>query len=59
MVRTYNNTMIGGYLDSETMQELHLPLFPDMQHWYLSGDQLVGRKSNWNPMNSTSLDPLF
>lgn len=59
LVRTYNNTMIGGYLDSETMQELHLPLFPDTQHWFLSSDQLVGRKSNWNPMNSTSLDPLF
>lgn len=59
MVRTYNNTMIAGYLDSETGQELHLPLFPDSQHWYLNGDQLVGRKSNWNPLNSTSLDPLF
>lgn len=59
MVRTYNNTMIAGYLNMETKEELHLPLFPDSQHWYVNGDQLVGRKTNWNPINSTSLQPLF
>jgi hypothetical protein len=59
LARTYNDTMIAGYLDSETNKEMHLPLFSDSQHWYLEGDQLVGRKGDWNPMNSTSLEPLF
>jgi hypothetical protein len=59
MVRTYNNTMIAGFLDSKTREELHLPLFPDSQYWYLDGDQLVGRKAGRNPMNSSSLKPLF
>jgi hypothetical protein len=59
MVRTYNDTMIAGYLDLETRQELHLPLFPGSQHWYLNGNELVGAKRNWNPVNSTSLERLF
>jgi hypothetical protein len=59
LVRIYNDTMIAGYLDSKTGEELHLPLFPDSQHWYLDGDQLVGRKAGRNPMNSTSLELLF
>jgi hypothetical protein len=59
MVRTYNDTMIAGFIDSDSKEELHLPLFPDSQHWYLNGDQLVGRKPGRNPMNSTSLAPLF
>jgi hypothetical protein len=59
MVRTYNDTMIAGFLDKATEEELHLPLFPDLQHWYLDGDQLVGRKAGRNPMNSTSLEQLF
>jgi len=59
LVRTYNNTMIAGFLDSKTGEELHLPLFPDSQHWYLDGDQLVGRKAGRNPMNSSSLQVLF
>jgi hypothetical protein len=59
LVRTYNDTMIAGYLDSKTGEELHLPLFPDSQHWYLEGDQLVGRKVGKNPMNSSSLEVLF
>ena len=59
LVRTYNDTMIAGYLDSRTGEELHLPFFPDSQHWYLEGDQLVGRKAGKNPMNSTSLEVLF
>jgi len=59
MVRTYNDTMIAGFLDSKTKQELHLPLFPDSQHWYLEGDHLVGRKTGRNPMNSTSLERIF
>ncbi|MGI0047921.1 MAG: hypothetical protein ACREAW_00120, partial [Nitrososphaera sp.] len=59
LVRTYNDTMIAGYLDSRTGEELHLPLFPDSQHWYLEGDQLVGRKVGMNPMNSSSLEVLF
>jgi hypothetical protein len=59
LVRTYNDTMIAGFLDSKSGEELHLPLFPDSQHWYLNGDQLVGRKVGRNPMNSTSLELLF
>jgi hypothetical protein len=59
MVRTYNDTMIAGFIDSETGEELHLPLFPDSQHWYLKGDQLLSRKVGRNPMNSTSLERLF
>lgn len=59
MVRTYNNTLIGGYLDLETGRELHLPLFPDSQYWYLNDAKLVGTNINWNPMNSTSLAQLF
>ncbi|HXV46704.1 MAG TPA: hypothetical protein VD736_08535 [Nitrososphaera sp.] len=59
MVRTYNDTMIAGFLISETGEELHLPLFPDSQHWYLDGDSLVGRKHARNPANSTSLERLF
>lgn len=59
LVRTYNDTMIAGFLDSKTGEELHLPLFPDSQRWYLDGDQLVGRKAGRNPMNSSSLEPLF
>ncbi len=59
MVRTYNNTMIAGYLDLETGRELHLPLFPDSQHWYLDDNQLIGTNSNWNPVNSTSFTRLF
>ncbi len=58
MVRTYNNTVVAGYLDKDTKQELYLPLFPDLQHWYLDGDQLLGRKAGRNPMNSTSLERI-
>jgi hypothetical protein len=58
MVRTYNDTMIAGFTDTATKQELHLPLFPDSQHWYLNNDQLIGRKAGRSPMNST-LEVLF
>jgi hypothetical protein len=59
LVRTYNDTMIAGFLDKVAKKELHLPLFPDSHYWYLDGDQLVGRKIGRNPMNSTSLERLF
>jgi hypothetical protein len=59
MVRSYNDTMIAGYIDTETDEELHLPLFPDLQRWYLDGDQLIGKKAGRNPKNSSSLEPLF
>lgn len=59
MVRTYNDTMIAGFLISETGEEIHLPLFPDSQHWYLDDDSLVGRKHARNSANSTSLERLF
>jgi hypothetical protein len=58
MVRTYNDTMLAGFLDSDTGEELHLPLFPDSPRWYLNGDLLVGKEGR-NPMNSSSLEPLF
>ena len=32
MVRSYNNTLIADYLDKDSGKELHLPLFPEMQH---------------------------
>jgi hypothetical protein len=51
--------MIAGYVDTETDEELHLPLFSDLQRWYLDGDQLIGKKAGRNPMNSSSLEPLF
>ncbi|HXG06815.1 MAG TPA: hypothetical protein VNI77_05765 [Nitrososphaera sp.] len=59
MVRTYNDTMIAGYLDRETGRELHLPLFSDSQHWYLADNQLVSTKRMRNTINSTSLHRLF
>ncbi len=59
MVRTYNDTMIAGFTDTATKQELHLPLFPDSQHWYLNNDQLIGRKVGRNPMNASTLEVLF
>jgi hypothetical protein len=30
-----------------------------LQHWYLTGDQLVGRDLRRNLMNSSMLEPLF
>lgn len=59
MMRTYNDTMIAGFLASDTKEVLHLPHFYDSQRWYLNGDQVVGKKGARNPMNSTSLEPLF
>lgn len=59
IVRSYNNTMIAGYVDKQTGQEIRLPLFPDSKHWYLSDDRLVGKRTGVNPMNVTSLDQLF
>lgn len=59
IVRTYNNTMIAGFANNITGQELNLPLFPDMQHWYLDGNQLVGREGARNPMKANTLQALF
>ena len=59
LITSYNNTMIADYLDKDSSKELHLPLFPDLQHWYLNGDQLVGRDLRRNLMNASSLEPLF
>jgi hypothetical protein len=59
LVTSYNNTMIVDYLDKASGKELHLPLFPELQHWYLNGDQLVGRDLRRNLMNASSLEPLF
>lgn len=59
LVRTYNDTMIAGFEDSDTGDEIHLPLFPDSKRWYLSGDTLVGKKSGKNPLGNSTLEPLF
>jgi hypothetical protein len=59
LVRSYNNTLITDYFDKDSGKELHLPLFPGLQHWYLTGDQLVGRDLRRNLMNSSMLEPLF
>jgi hypothetical protein len=59
LVRSYNNTLIADYLDKNSGKELHLPLFPELQHWYLHGNQLVGGDLRRNLMNASSLEPLF
>jgi hypothetical protein len=59
LVRTYNDTMIAGFEDSDTGDEILLPLFPDSQRWYLSNDTLVGKKSGKNPLGNSTLEPLF
>ena len=59
LVTSYNNTMIAEYFDKAISRELHLPLFPEMQHWYFNGDQLVARDIRSNLMNTSSLEPLF
>lgn len=59
LVTSQNNTMIADYLDKDSGKELHLPLFPELQYWYLNGDQLVGRDLRRDLMNTSSLEPLF
>ena len=59
LVRSYNNTLIADYLDKNSGKELHLPLFPELQHWYLNGNQLVAGDLRRNLMNASSLEPLF
>jgi hypothetical protein len=62
LVRSYNNTIVADYLDKGSNSMLHLPLFPETQHWYLNdGNQLLGRDqgSDMIMMNASSLTPLF
>jgi hypothetical protein len=59
LVTSQNNTMVADYLDKDSGKELHLPLFPELQYWYLNGDQLVGRDLSRDLMNTSSLEPLF
>lgn len=59
VMRTYNDTMIAGFIASDTKEVLHLPHLYDSQRWYVNGDQVVGKKGARNPMNSTSLEPVF
>jgi hypothetical protein len=59
MVRTYNNTMIGSFMDNITKQNLDLPLFPDTQHWYYDGNSLTGREVGRNPLKVNRLTSLF
>lgn len=59
LVTSQNNTMVAGYLYKDSGKELHLPLFPELQYWYLNGDQLVGRDLRRDLMNASSLEPLF
>jgi hypothetical protein len=46
-------------LDKDSGKELHLPLFPELQYWYLNDDQLLGRDLRRDLMNASSLEPLF
>jgi hypothetical protein len=59
LVTSQNNTIIADYLYEDRGKELHLPLFPELQYWYLNGDQLVGRDLRRDMMNASSLEPLF
>jgi hypothetical protein len=59
LVRSYNNTLIADYLDKNSGKELHLPLFPELQHWDLNGNQLVAGDLRRDLMNTSSLEPLF
>jgi hypothetical protein len=43
LVTSQNSTKVTDYLDKDNDKELHLPLFPELQYWYLNGDQLVGQ----------------
>jgi len=43
LVTSQNSTMITDYPNKDNNKELHLPLFPELQYWYLNGDQLVGQ----------------
>ena len=58
LVTSYNNTAIADYLDKASSRELHLPLFPELQRWYLDGDQLIGADLRTNQMNASSLELL-
>jgi hypothetical protein len=59
LATSYNNTVIARYLDKASGKELHLPLFPKLQHWYLNGDQLVGSDLKRSLMNTSSLEPVL
>ncbi len=59
LVTSQNNTMVADYLDKDSGKELHLPLFPELQYWYLDSDQLVGRDLRRDLMTASSLEPLF
>jgi len=59
LVRSYNDTHVADYLDKNSGKELHLPLFPELQHWYLNGNQLVAGDLRRDLMNASSLEPLF
>jgi hypothetical protein len=58
LVTSYNNTAVADYFNKDNGEKLHLPLFPEWQHWYLIDDQLVGQDLR-NLMNHSSLEPLF
>ena len=59
LVMSYNKTMIAEYIDRASSKELSLPLFPEMQHWYLNGNQLFAGDIQRNLMNTSSLEPRF
>jgi hypothetical protein len=59
LVTSQNNTTIANYLDKGSGKELHLPLFPELQYWYLNDNQLVGGDFRRDLMNASSLEPLF
>jgi len=59
LVKSYNKTMIAEYIDRASSKEFSLPLFPEMQHWYLNGNQLFAGDIQRNLMNTSSLEPRF
>jgi hypothetical protein len=59
LVRSYDESRIGAFIDTATGKELHLPLYQSTQNWYLQDGQLVGRKVGRNILNDTSLELLW
>jgi hypothetical protein len=59
LVRSYGESRIAAFTDTDSGEELHLPLYESTENWYLQDGQLVGRKPGRNIMNDTSLELLW
>ena len=59
LVRSYDESRIGAFVDTDTGKEVHLPLYQSTQNWYLQDGQLVGRKVGRNILNDSSLQLLW